>query len=515
MDAGGKSKGLAGQGDWIMSSVVCDFWEEHCIECGEPVCYASCAKYLHARTGRCKRFSFDSGAGLHEWRTGERTIAFSPWGKLELLWHGRMAKQWVQRAMLFANGIAEPVALLIGVRVYRIWRSIRWRLVKMCSWYSKPPTIWHIACVAEQDETLVSSIADAEGNEVFRKELAIKAGERFKAKWRLPKVEEGALFRVCSYDGTNGKIKFKELLLMDDDIPFVKCVAWDLDGTLWDGTLVEDGIECIRQKEDVIAAIKRLDSCGIVNSIVSKNDESVVIDALKTLGIEECFVYPQIGWGAKSVAVKRLAQQMNIGLEAIAFVDDTEHERVEVKAECPAVAVLAPEDVATFVEAACQHGSQMGSARRKMYRDEMARGKAIAQDFAGDAEAFLSASGLAIELLDVPTGSDIAARCLELVQRTNQLTLTAHRYDEMAFNALLGDTTCKAVRAHDKYGDFGIVGFAAWTQERLRELVFSCRIAKKGVERRVLDMLPKGLAVDMVATDRNAPIREIVEEWMR
>ena len=149
-----------------------------------------------------------------------------------------------------------------------------------------------------------------------------------------------------------------------------------------------------------------------------------------------------------------------------------------------------------------------------MYRDEMARGAAVAEDFAGDAEAFLAASGLEIELLDVASGSDIAARCRELVQRTNQLTLTAHRYDEASFDALLDEATCKAVRAWDKYGDFGIVGFVAWTSERLKELVFSCRIARKGVERRVLDMLPKGLAVDMVETEKNAPIREIVEEWL-
>ena len=494
--------------------VVADFWEEHCIECGEPACYATCSKYISARTGRCKRFSFDTGAGLRELCSGSRTIAFRPWGKLELLWHGRMASQWVRKFLLLVNGLLEPVALALGIRVYRVWRSLRWRLAKACSRRSGYSTLWRIACVAEQDETLVASVADADNDEIFRQEMTLKAGERFVAKWRLPKVEEDALFRICSYDGTNGKVRFEELSLTDEELPIIKCIAWDLDGTLWDGTLVEDGIEGIRLKTDIVAAIKRLDSCGIVNSIVSKNDESLAMDALKKLGIEEYFVYPQIGWGAKSVALKRLAQQMNIGLDAIAFVDDTEHERAEVKAECPAVAVLAPEDVATFVETACSQSSQMGSARRKMYRDEMVRGKAAMKDFAGDAEAFLRASGLEVELLDVLSGSDIAARCRELVQRTNQLTLTAHRYDEAAFDALLKAVTCKAVRAHDKYGDFGIVGFVAWTPDRLKELVFSCRIAKKGVERRVLDTLPKGLAVDMVATERNAPIREIVSQWL-
>ena len=496
-------------------NVVADFWEEHCIECGEPDCYATCAKYVPARTGRCKRLSFDTGAGLREFFTGVRTVAFRPWGKLELLWHGRMAPNCVRKSLLLINGLAEPVALALGVKVYKIWRSVRWRFAKACAKQGRSPAVWRIACVAEQDETLVASIADSDNNEIFRQEIALKSGERFAAIWRLPKVEGGALFRVCSYDGTKGKVRFEELALTDGEPPVIKCVAWDLDGTLWDGTLVEDGMEGIRLKDEAVEAVRRLDACGIVNSVVSRNDEGAAIEALKRLGVEEYFVYPQIGWGAKSVAVRRLARQMNIGLDAIAFVDDTGHERAEVKAECPAVTVLAPDDVPLFVENACQQDSPMGSARRKMYRDEMARGTAVKQDFNGDAEAFLAASGLVVELVDVPKGGDAAARCRELVQRTNQLTLTAHRYDEVAFNALLNEATCKAVKAHDRYGDFGIVGFVAWTPQRLKELVFSCRIAKKGVERRVLDMLPNGLAVDMVATDRNAPIRGIVEEWMQ
>ena len=495
-------------------NTVADFWEEHCIECGEPDCYATCSKYVPARTGRCKRFAYDSGAGLRELCSGSRTIVFRTWGKLELLWHGRMASLLVRKFLLLVNGLLEPLALALGVNVYRVWRSLRWRLAKACSRRGGAPTLWRIVCVAEQDETLVVSIADANNNEAFRQELTLKAGERFVASWRLPKVEEGALFRICSYDGTNGKVRFEELSLTDEELSIIKCIAWDLDGTLWDGTLVEDGVDGIKLKDDVVAAIKRLDFCGIVNSIVSKNDEGAAIEALKQLGIEEYFVYPQIGWGAKSIALKQLAQQMNIGLDAIAFVDDTAHERSEVRSECHEVTVLAPDDVIAFVETACRQDSQMGSSRRKLYRDEMLRGTAVKQDFAGDAEAFLKTSGLEVELLDVPSGSDIAARCRELVQRTNQLTLTAHRYDEAAFDALLKAAICKAVRAHDKYGDFGIVGFVAWTSDRLKELVFSCRIAKKGVERRVLDTLPKGLAVDMVATERNAPIREIVKEWL-
>ena len=79
---------------------------------------------------------------------------------------------------------------------------------------------------------------------------------------------------------------------------------------------------------------------------------------------------------------------------------------------------------------------------------------------------------------------------------------------------LLGKCETRAVRVWDKYGDYGIVGFVAWDDTKVLELVFSCRVAKKGVERRVLDSLPRGLSITAVVTDRNAPIREIVNAWM-
>ena len=72
-------------------------------------------------------------------------------------------------------------------------------------------------------------------------------------------------------------------------------------------------------------------------------------------------------------------------------------------------------------------------------------------------------------------------------------------------------------------GDYGIVGFVAWDGGKVRggdgergrilELVLSCRVARKGVERRVLEMLPQGLAIEVVETARNAPIRQIVADW--
>lgn len=499
-------------------NVVVDFWEEHCTECGEPLCFASCPKFVPSRTGRCGRFSRDTGSGLREWRTGSRAIAFRPWGKLELLWHGGLAPEWVRRLLLFANGLAEPVALALGPFAYRLWRSARWRFARAVARRKTVPATWRVACVAESAGTLEASIAAPSGEEVFRRVIRLEPGKRFSAEWPVPAVAPGAVFRFSSADGTRGAVRFEELSLCDKPSApgSIKVVAWDLDGVLWRGTLSEG--EDVRLDEDVMAVVKALDERGIVSSICSKNDEAEALAKLKALGVDEWFVFPQINWGPKSASLKRLATEMNIGLDAIAFVDDRGENRREVMGLLPQVSVFDETETATLLsrpefKAASAEPGALGPARRRMYREEMARRKA-ADAFSGDAAAFSAASGLQYELL--PVEGQRKTRCRELAQRTNQLNLTARRYDERAFDELVATAECRAVRVWDRYGDYGIVGFVAWRGTHLVECCFSCRVARRGVERKVLDEISAGrrFTADIAETERNKPIREIVEGWL-
>ena len=120
----------------------------------------------------------------------------------------------------------------------------------------------------------------------------------------------------------------------------VKCVVWDLDNTLWEGVLVEDGAERLRLKRDIAVTIQTLDQRGILQSLASKNNAEDALQVIRKFQLEQYFLCPQISWRPKSQGIKIIAQQLNIGLDSILFIDDSEFELGEVKAACPEVRVL-------------------------------------------------------------------------------------------------------------------------------------------------------------------------------
>ena len=503
-----------------MNDTVASFWEEHCCECAAPACYGTCPMFERGWHGRCVRAD-----GFEESVLGTGMVRFRRWGKIEQMYHGRMTSESAAARVGRLNRICRGLWRLLG----KYHRAFRWRLVALCG-RRGVPDVWRLRLTSERDETLCAAIAYEDGREVFRAPLPLKAGEEAAFEFSLPQVEDGALFRLFALDGeATGTIRIAENRLMtwmsrtngsavttpvaeSGDGTAVKCVAWDLDGVVWDGTLVEG--EDVKLRPGVMEVIRKLDEVGIVSSVCSKNDADVAIAKLKELGVEEWFVFPQVNWGPKSESLKNLAKEMNIGLDAIAFVDDREENREEVRTNCPGVRVFDEKEWLVVSGQRLAGGvNGLGSRRRLMYREEMAR-RGAAKVFAGDSAAFAEASGLEFELLPVEGGR--IDRCRELVQRTNQLNLTARRYGELNFSALLVDASCHAVHVWDKYGDYGIVGFLAMKGTHLVECCFSCRSAGRGIERKVLAAVAKGrkLTADIVETDRNAPIREIVREFL-
>lgn len=523
-----------------MSLLAADFWEEHCTECGAPACYRECPMFERSEIGRCRRFD----GGLRKVRRGlpgdAFEVRFRPWGKLEMDFHGRLTTQLRFNLLRRFDAVAGAFARF-GARLtprfvpywrnpWGLYRSFRWRLVRLMSKTVSSPSTWSVCVSSVRPVNLVVSLARGDQSEVWRGSLPVTETVTTHV-FRLPPVVGEALYRIFAASDADCAVAvtFHRLALIGPSpaqpfrpAAFVKCLAWDLDGTLWDGTLLEDGADALRLNESAVRLVKELDARGIVNSVVSRNDAAPALDALRRFGLEEYFVFPQIGWRPKSEGLVNLAREMNVGLDALAFVDDREENRAEVRMNAPAVRVF---DVAQLDGLSARPEfnpptSAESAGRRATYRAEMVR--RATQSAAGvDAEAFARLSGLRVTLTPVVGAEDpLAVRCRELVQRTNRLTLAGRRYGEGEFAELLRTNACFAVGCRDKYGDYGTVGFACVSNGELREFVMSCRVAGRGCERRTVEALKERTGVSSLwakveDTGRNDAVREALAGIVR
>ena len=154
----------------------------------------------------------------------------------------------------------------------------------------------------------------------------------------------------------------------------VKCVVWDLDNTVWDGILLEDSE--VRLRPQVPHILKTLDERGILLSIASRNDRDAAMAKLREMGLDDYFLYPQINWNSKASSVAQIAKDLNLALDASAFVDDQPFEREEVAFSHPGVlcvdsAVL--DDFLDRPELNPRFITEDSRLRRRMYQADIRR----------------------------------------------------------------------------------------------------------------------------------------------
>ncbi|HLJ35413.1 MAG TPA: HAD-IIIC family phosphatase [Ktedonobacteraceae bacterium] len=265
----------------------------------------------------------------------------------------------------------------------------------------------------------------------------------------------------------------------------VKCVVWDLDHTLWDNVLLED--EQVTLRPGVVEIIKTLDSRGILNSIASKNDHDAAMRRLEQLGLWEYFLYPQINWNAKSSSIKHLAEALNIGLDALVFVDDQPFEREEVAGALPEVRCIDSGDLDTLLhmpDMMPRFVTQDSAQRRNMYLSDMARTQAE-KEFVGASEAFLASLRMVFTI--APAREADLQRAEELTIRTHQLNTSGrtYSYEELDAFRRSPDHLLLIAGLKDRFGSYGKIGLALVEREEstwtIALLLMSCRVMSRGV----------------------------------
>ncbi len=261
----------------------------------------------------------------------------------------------------------------------------------------------------------------------------------------------------------------------------VKLVIWDLDDTLWAGTLSEGPVTIEPSRIELVRTLNRR---GIVNSVCSKNDREQARVELDRIGLWDELVFARIDWSPKGGRVAQIVADAQLRAEEVLFLDDLPLNREEVRHAVPGIQVAGPEIIDGLLSRPQLAGKDdAGLTRLEQYR---VLERKVVDRVAGSAsnQEFLRSCDIRIGVFtDAEAEAD---RLFELVNRTNQLNFTKRRPGRSAFDALLADTRRVSgyVKVRDRYGDYGICGFYSLTPDgsELSDFLFSCRILNMGVE---------------------------------
>ena len=487
-------------------------WEEHCLECSAPVCFGNCAHYAARRDGRCMRF--DNGIRTFENASaccgqGAR-LKFRKWANMmTIIYPGMLSPEEYNKLTAKNEKLGKRLRSAVNSKLptglrWQYIRTIEYlrrrRLRRLAADTPKPDAfVFHGYSYGKESFNLIMEVFDGH-TPLFRQAIPISQGEN------LTIIPGDKLLPCCSTPGYLVKLypendieaeldilwcDFVQGGFVEKDAPAekVKCLVWDLDNTLWNGILIEtEDNESLELKAGVLDTIKKLDERGIIQSIASKNDFAPAMEQLEKLGISEYFLYPEIHWNAKSASIKNIAANLNIGVDAMAFIDDSVFEREQVHSALPEVRTYDALEVEKLTELPEFDVivTDESRHRREMYRAEEKRNALMASGN-DDTVSFLRKCNLRIKVFAPQTEADIT-RCFELVNRTNQLNMSGRRYTRNEFDALLSKIgqTSIAFSCRDDFGSYGIVGFMQYRKDNCElcftEFAMSCRVAGKYVE---------------------------------
>jgi FkbH-like protein len=528
-------------------------WGEHCTECASPSCYTTCELYEARSDGECRQF-VDGVVRIPNPKGATpylQKITFRRWAKLWTLGnldcHSLGAAEFAERLNIVVGSVARvsPFQGDINHRFLRKLAYVRQRhLAERPAGKSSPDYfVCEIYNPSAREVSLTLSIRECRAPVLRRFQRLISAAPGFTRE----KIPVADINRAASTDGVfeieivpneaEGLTLYFGLLDFVKERPSVtaalesagpstatcKCVVWDLDHTLWNGVLIEDGFQGIRIREGVVDVVMELDRRGILQSIASKNNRDDAMAALEKLGLADYFLHPQIHWQPKSSSMAAIAQSLNIGIDTLMFVDDQEFERQEVASVWPQVRVVDTRDVRGIpARPECQVPvTDESRLRRSMYRQQEQR-TVLQQAHNGDYIGFLKESGIQVEWARLQESN--LPRVYELTQRTNQMNFSGNRYSVDELQRIAGDEALDTyvLRCSDRFGSYGIVGFALLhlQQLRLMDLMFSCRVQGKRVEHGFLAWLlgrhivgqNRDFLANLRKTPRNAPSAAVFGE---
>ncbi|HAM73536.1 MAG TPA: hypothetical protein DCM86_18035, partial [Verrucomicrobiales bacterium] len=319
--------------------------------------------------------------------------------------------------------------------------------------------------------------------------------------------------------------------------PAIKVIVVDADQTLWGGVAAEDGPQGVRFEPGHLELQRRLlrqAEAGRLLCLCSKNSEADVWDVFDRRSGEmplrrEHFIASRINWERKSVNLRSLALELNLGLSSFLFLDDNPAECAEARAGCPGLtAVTLPPEAAGFGPLLDHvwpldllRVTEEDRQRSALYRQALLRDRL--QKETRSLGEFIEGLGLEVGIREIDASN--LSRVAQLTERTNQFNATTRRRSESEILAFLRRERCGgfAVEARDRFGEYGIVGVVLHEGSGdalvLETFLLSCRALGKGIEhkmaaaagRRAVEQGFAKVEIPFLPSKRNQPMRDFLE----
>jgi len=289
-----------------------------------------------------------------------------------------------------------------------------------------------------------------------------------------------------------------------------KLIIWDLDDTLWQGTLAEGEEPVLNERRAEF--VRTLNRCGIVSAICSKNDLATARASLEDMGLWEEFVFPRIAFQPKGQVVRQLVSDMQLRPVNVLFLDDNPHNLHEVAQAVPGIRVMdarSPECDALLQQIVTDH-DHITKSRIAYYR--MLEIKVAERgEKASDDKDFLVHSDIHATYVWRMDNLEFADRIEELINRSNQLNYMKSRVSpEEVARYILDISHYYVVTAFvwDRYGYYGLAGVAIFDfhKRRLEHLAFSCRIMHMGIEAFLVEVFDRNLNIRLDSSDLRKPL---------
>lgn len=316
--------------------------------------------------------------------------------------------------------------------------------------------------------------------------------------------------------------------------PARKCLVLDLDDTLWGGVLGEVGVNGIKVGADYPGnifrdfqyAVRDLKHRGVLLAINSKNNVDDAREAFLHSGMVlrmDDFSAVRINWNSKPSNMIEIAEELNIGVDSLVFVDDNPAERALMRHALPHVLTLElPQSPVKYTQTLLESGAferlTVTSEDRRRTEIYQAQGqRRVLERSALTLDEFLASLQMHVTIESVNEASH--ARVADLLQKTNQFNLTTRRHSATQLAAMMRNPEYGlfTARVTDRFGDNGIVGVAIVYQQddtaHLDILLLSCRVIGRTIETALLSFLvrwarERGLSEmigEFIPTAKNAP----------